>query len=262
MELCLKDKVAVVTGGSQGIGKATALAFAKEGCKVAVCARTQSKLDAAAEEFRALGYDLYTKSVDVSSPEALRAFADEVFEHFGHIDIWVNNAGQFNSSSILEQSLDDWNQIMNINLNSYFVGTQVAAEKMKQTGGGAIVNVSSYGSVCPAVYRSSYSTSKYAVNWFTRCSASELAPFGIRVNAVAPGSISTEMQKAAGRTPEQMKKLTEDFALQRMGEPEEVADVILFLSSKMSSYVDGIVIECSGGKHLAQNGAVAWSEKR
>lgn len=262
MDLHLKDKVVVVTGGSQGIGKAIALSFAREGCKVAVCSRSQAKLDAAAAEFREMGYSLYVKSVDVSSPDDLTAFADEVFDTFGRIDVWVNNVGQFKSKSILEQSIDDWNEILNINLNSYFIGTQAAANKMKLTGGGVIVNVSSYGGVFPAVYRSSYNTSKYAVNWLTRCSASELAPFGIRVNAVAPGTINTEMQKASGRTLADIEKLAKNFALRRMGEPEEVAGVVLFLASDMSSYVDGIVIECSGGKFLAQNCDTAWVEQR
>ena len=262
MDLRLKDKVVVVTGGSQGIGKAIALAFAQEGSKVAICSRSQAKLDATAAEFKDMGYDLYAKSVDVSAAEDLSVFADEVFDTFGRIDIWVNNVGQFKSKSILEQSIDDWNEIMNINLNSYFIGTQAAARKMKETGGGNIVNVSSYGGVFPAVYRSSYNTSKYAINWLTRCSASELAPFGIRVNAVAPGTINTEMQKASGRTLADIEKLAKNFALRRMGEPEEVAGVVLFLASDMSSYVDGIVIECSGGKFLAQNCDTAWTEKR
>lgn len=262
MDLNLKGKVAVVTGGSQGIGKAIALALAQEGCRVAVCSRNQSKLDAEAEEFRSQGYELFVRSVDVASAASLKAFADEVFEHFGRIDIWVNNVGQFKSKSILEQSIEDWNEIMNINLNSYFTGIQAAAEKMRQTGGGTIVNVSSYGGIFPAVYRSSYNTSKYAINWLTRCSASELAPFGIRVNAVAPGTINTEMQKASGRTPADIEKLAKSFALRRMGEPEEVAKVVLFLASDMSSYVDGIVVECSGGKFLAQNNDTAWVEQR
>ena len=262
MEIHLDGKVAVVTGGSQGIGKAIAQALAREGCQVAVCSRNQQKLDQLTEEFHAQGWKLFAKSVDVSSARELEAFAEEVFNHFGRIDIWVNNVGQFKSKSILEQSLDEWNEIMNINLNSYFVGTQAAARRMKETGGGTIVNISSYGGVFPAVYRSSYNTSKYAINWLTRCSASELAPFGIRVNAVAPGTINTEMQKASGRTLADIKKLAKNFALRRMGVPEEVANVVLFLASDMSSYVDGIVIECSGGKFLAQNCDTAWTERR
>ena len=261
MDLKLNGKVAVVTGGSQGIGKAVALALAKEGCKVAVCSRSQNKLDATAAEFKEMGYELMVKSVDVSTPEELSVFADDVAAAYGRIDIWVNNVGQFKSKSILEQSIDDWNYVMHTNLNSYFIGTQAAARHMKETGG-VIVNVSSYGAVLPGVYRSSYNTSKAAINWFTRCSAAELAPFGICVNAVAPGTINTEMQKASGRTLADIEKLAQGFALHRMGEPEEVAGVVLFLASDMSSYVDGIVIECSGGKFLAQNCNTAWTEQR
>ncbi|MCC8025021.1 MAG: SDR family oxidoreductase [Clostridium sp.] len=262
MDLKLNEKVVVVTGGSQGIGKAITWAFAKEGCKVATCSRSQAKLDELAEEFKAAGHDLFVKSVDVSQTQDLIDFGEDVYKHFGRIDVWVNNVGQFKSKSILEQSIEDWNEIMHVNLDSYFTGTQIAAGKMKQTGGGVIVNVSSFGGVFPAVYRSSYNTSKYAINWFTRCSASELGPFGIRVNAVAPGTINTEMQKASGRTLADIEALSKNFALHRMGEPEEVASVVLFLASDMSSYVDGIVIECSGGKFLAQNCDTAWVEKR
>lgn len=262
MELCLKGKVAAITGGSEGIGKAIAKAFAKEGCKVAICSRSQKKLDAAKEEFEKEGYDLYTESVDVSDSEQMYGFVDHVHEYFGKIDIMVNNAAQTVVKSILELDLKEWDRIQRTNLDSYFIGMQAAARYMKESGGGNIVNIASFGGIMPPMYRSAYCTSKHAINWLTRCAAAEFAPFGIRVNAAAPGTINTEMQKAAGRTAEDVAKVARNFALHRPGEPEEVANVVLFLASDMSSYCDGIIVECSGGKFLAQDCDTAWKQMR
>jgi NAD(P)-dependent dehydrogenase (short-subunit alcohol dehydrogenase family) len=262
MDLHLSGKVVAITGGSEGIGKATAMAFAKEGCKVAICSRSQAKLDAAQAEFREAGYDLYTKSVDVSISEQLYGFVDEVYNQFGRIDIWINNTAMTIVKSILELELSEWEKIMKTNLDSYFIGTQAAGRYMKESGGGVIVNVASFGGIMPPMYRSAYCTSKHAINWLTRCSAAEFAPFGIRVNAAAPGTINTAMQKAAGRTSEDVAKVAKNFALHRPGESEEVANVILFLASDMSSYCDGIVVECSGGKFLAQDCDTAWTQMR
>jgi NAD(P)-dependent dehydrogenase (short-subunit alcohol dehydrogenase family) len=262
LDLHLKEKVVVVTGGSEGIGKAVAMAFAKEGCRVATCSRSQKKLDAAQEEFKKTGYDLYTKSVDVSIADQLYSFVDEIVDRFSRIDIWVNNTAQTLIKSILELELSEWDQIMKTNLDSYFIGTQAAGRNMKRSGSGSIINVASYGGILPPMYRSAYCTSKHAINWLTRCSAAEFAPFGIRVNAVAPGTINTAMQAAAGRRAEDVAEVAKNFALHRPGEPEEVANVVLFLASDMSSYCDGIIVECSGGKFLAQDCDVAWTQIR
>lgn len=262
MNLNLEGKVVGITGGSEGIGKAVAMAFAKEGCKVAICSRSWDKLKKAQVEFREAGYDLYISSVDVSDSDALYKFVDDVAAEFGRIDIWVNNTAQTVVKSILELELSEWDRIMKTNLDSYFVGTQAAARYMKKQGGGNIVNVASYGGLMPPMYRSAYCTSKHAINWLTRCSAAEFGPFGIRVNAAAPGTINTAMQAAAGRTAADVEKVARNFALHRAGEPEEVANVVLFLASDMSSYCDGIVVECSGGKFLAQDCDTAWQQQR
>lgn len=265
MDLNLKGKIVAITGGSEGIGYAMAEAYGKEGCKVAICSRSQEKLDKAAEAYAKSGLgELYTESVDVSDADRLYAFVDHVKEKFGRIDIFVNNTATTVVKSILEMDLDTWNFIMRTNLNSYLVGTQAAGRVMKEQvpQGGTILNVASYGGILPPMYRSAYCTSKYGINGLTRMAASEFAPFGIRVNAVAPGSINTAMQAAAGRTAEDVKKVARNFALQRPGEPEEVANVALFLTSDMSSYIDGVVLECSGGKFLSQNPYTAWEERR
>ena len=263
MNLNLQGKVAAITGGSEGIGYAIAEAYGREGCKVAICSRSQAKLDKAAAEFKAKGLgELYTESVDVSEADRLYAFVDHVKRDLGRIDIWVNNTGTTIVKSILELSLDEWNFVLRTNLNSYFIGTQAAGRVMKEQGGGVILNVASYGGILPPMYRSAYCTSKFGINGLTRMAASEFAPFGIRVNAVAPGTINTAMQAAAGRTKEDVERVARNFALHRPGEPEEVANVALFLTSDMSSYIDGVVLECSGGKFLAQDNNTAWEQRR
>ncbi len=262
MDLNLKGKVVGITGGSEGIGKATAWALAREGCKVAICSRSQTKLDAVKAEFEEAGYELFTKSVDVGNAEQLYQFVDDIVAHYGKIDIWVNNAAMTIVKSILELSLDEWDQVMKTNLDSYFIGTQASARYMKESGGGIIVNMASFGGILPPMYRSAYCTSKRAIEWLTKCSAAELAPFGIRVNACAPGTINTAMQKAAGRTAADVEKVAKNFALHRPGEPEEVANVVLFLASDMSSYCAGITVECSGGKFISQDCNDAWVQRR
>lgn len=262
MDLHLEGKVVAITGGSEGIGKAMAHAFLKEGCKVAICSRSQEKLDAVAAEFKEEGYEIFTQSVDVGIADQLYKFVDDVAEYYGRIDIWVNNAAMTIVKSILELSLEEWDQVLKTNLDSYFIGTQASARHMKETGGGIIVNMASFGGIMPPMYRSAYCTSKRAIEWLTKCSAAELAPFGIRVNACAPGTINTAMQKAAGRSPEDVARVARNFALHRPGEPEEVANVVLFLASDMSSYCDGIVVECSGGKFISQDCDTAWQQMR
>ena len=152
-------------------------------------------LDKAAQTFREKGLgELYTESVDVSEADRLYAFVDHVKRDLGRIDIWVNNTATTVVKSIMELDLDTWNFIMRTNLNSYFIGTQAAGRVMKEQGGGVILNVASFGGLMPPMYRSAYCTSKYGINGLTRMSAAEFAPFGIRVNAVAPGTINTAMQ--------------------------------------------------------------------
>lgn len=262
MDLQLQGKVVAITGGSEGIGYAMAEAFAQEGCRVAVCSRSQAKLDKAQAEFKEKGWDLYVRSVDVSDSDRLYSFVDEVKKDLGRIDIWINNTATTVVKSILELELEEWNRIMRTNLNSYFVGTQAAGRVMKEQGGGVIINVASFGGLMPPMYRSAYCTSKYGINGLTRMAAAEFAPFGIRVNAVAPGTINTAMQAAAGRNEEDVKRVAKNFALHRAGEPDEVAKVALFLGSHMSSYIDGVVLECSGGKFLAQDCDTAWQQRR
>lgn len=259
MNLNLENKVVAITGGSSGIGKATAEAFAAEGSLVAVCARSVDKLEAMKKDFEDKGFRLFTMSVDVNSKESIYAFAAAVVREYGRLDVWINNVGANTEKSVLEMDDETWDGIMKTNVNSYLYGTQAAARQMKQTGGGAIVNTSSIASIIPSVYKSSYGVSKYAVNGLTRISAGELAPFGIRVNGVAPGSTNTPLAQKVGRD---YSKLLKSNAIQRLAEPEEIANAFVFLASDAASYITGVTLEVSGGKFLLQDTDRAYQEMR
>lgn len=258
MKTNLSDKVVVVTGGASGIGLGIAQAFLDEDCRVAICDINEQTLGEVSKQFQAAGVSFFCKKVDVSKHEEVLSFADDVVTHFGRIDVWINNAGIFSSKALLEETIDSWNRVIQVNLNSCFSGTQAAAKYMKESGGGVIINTSSYSSIIPAGKRSAYVASKYAINGFTRISAGELAPYNIRVNAVAPGSIETPMQKKIGRTPEEKEKLVSKIALRRTCQPEELASVYLFLASDAASYITADVIEVSGGKISLQDNGAAW----
>ncbi|QDR79045.1 Glucose 1-dehydrogenase [Sporomusa termitida] len=149
MDLNLAGKVAVITGGTAGIGEACVLAFLRENCKVAVCGRSRDKLDQLKNNMAARGYEIYIQQADVSRQQEIRDFAQAVYEHYGKIDIWVNNAGIAARARLIEMSEEDWDLVLNTNLKSVFLGSQVAAQYMVKGGGGVILNASSYAAVIP-----------------------------------------------------------------------------------------------------------------
>lgn len=252
MELGLKDKVVVITGGSQGIGKAAALEFAREGSQVCVCARRQEKLDETQAEFKGLGYDLYTSKVDVTKFDELEAFADAIVAKFGRIDVWINNAGANQYKLLVDYDVEDFMRIVNINLTAVFTGSTIAAKRMKETGGGVILTASSYSSIAPIAGKAPYAACKTAVVSLTKSMAAEFAPYNIRVNAYIPGLIRTEISKSNidlfGDT------MVRDIPMKRFGEPEDLAKSIVFLASDVAAgYVNGIALEISGAKRCVQN---------
>jgi len=252
MELGLKEKVVVITGGSQGIGRAAGLEFAAEGCKVCVCARRQEKLDAAKEEFQRLGYDLFAMKADVTKPEELEAFADAVMEKFGRIDIWINNAGTNRYKKVIDYSYEDLMHIINTNLVAVIIGSKIAAERMQKTDGGVILNASSYAAVTPIAGKAPYAACKSGVLSLTRSLAGEFAPYHIRVNAYIPGLIATEISRSNielyGDT------MLKDIPMKRFGVPEDLAKAIVFLASDVTAgYINGVALEISGAKRCVQN---------
>lgn len=256
MELNLKDKVVVITGAGQGIGKAVAEAFGKEGCKLAICDISQENLDKVSAEFTAAGYEIFTGIVDVSSYEQLQKFGNDVVAKFGQVNVWINHAGIAENKAFLESTPQDWERVLKINLNSFLYGSQIAANLMKETGGGVILSTSSYSSIVPASRRTAYVASKAATNAVTRMLGGELAPYGIRVLAIAPGTIETPMQLI--RSPEEKKAAVAKIGLQRACKPEELAQTYVYLASDAACYLTSLTVEVSGGKLAIQDPEVPW----
>lgn len=223
MDLKLKGKVVLITGGATGIGKASTLAFLKEGCKVAICGRTQAKLDHTVQEFQ---------------------------------QVWINNAGIYpERKPLLDVTENQWDETFRINVKSVFIGTKIAAAHMKKQGAGVILNASSFAAVIPTAGSSAYAATKAAIVSLTRTSAAELAPFHIRVVAYVPGLIRTAMSEQLIATRPQFLN---EQALCRLGEPEDIADTLVFLASDSAAYITGTSIEISGGRFCVQNPHYAW----
>ena len=259
MDLNLSGKVVGITGGATGIGRACALQYLKEGCKVAVCGRTKEKLDRFAAECAELGYAdaLLCHVADVADPCELTAFVTAIVGRFGALDIWYNNAGIGIRKPFLELSLDEWDQVMDINLRATFVGSKLAAQHMVSQGGGVIINASSFTSCMPVAGHGPYSVSKWGINGFTRVLAAELAVHNIRVFAFIPGMIETDITR--DRMAVHRKTFAEQAALNRVGVPEDLAPTLVMLSSDLASYFTGGCVEISGGKFCVQNPNFSWS---
>lgn len=257
MKLQLAGKTAVITGGAQGIGKVMAMAFAQEGCHVAVCDLNQEALDAAREEFREAGHELYTAHLDVCDNAAVCRFASDVSSKYGTLDIWVNNAGILFPKPILEQDLADFERVIRVNLSSVFNGTQAAGREMKKNGGGVIINSASFAGILPTAFRCSYAASKAGIIAFTKETAAELAPEQIRVVAIAPGMVEIGMMTERLNGPER-EEIIGRIAMRRCAKPEEVADLTVFLASDAASYLTGSVYEITGGQNCIQDIMKPW----
>ncbi|MDA3787042.1 MAG: SDR family NAD(P)-dependent oxidoreductase [Desulfobacula sp.] len=257
MDINLNNKVAVITGGTAGIGLATAELFAREGSTVAICSRSESNVNKTLADFRDKGLDVYGEAVDVSDRKSLFDFADRVEKKFGGIDVWVSNAGILTEKRLLDTSEDEWHQILDINLSSVYYGGLIAAEKFKKRGGGVLINAASFASLMPSVGSGAYAATKAAIANMTRTLAAELAPLNIRVVGYIPGVIATPM--TAGWIEDKGHLLVANAALQRVGTAEEIANALLFLASDKASFITGICLEISGGKFCVQNAADAWS---
>lgn len=257
MDINLKDKVAVVTGGAGDIGSETVMEFLKEGCKVAVCGRSQQTLDKFKAIVKEAGYDVFTNVADVSSLESMENFAKSVADEYEGIDIWVNCAGIEGYSPLMECTEEFWNKVLDINLTGTWRGIKVSVPYMEKRGGGSIINVSSFCSLIPTAKNGVYSISKAAVDNLTKVMAAELAPKNIRVNSVIPGFIATEMTRDKVASIEKM--LVEPISMRRLGNPGDIARGILFLAGDAGRYVDGHALVISGGKFIVQNPQDPWN---
>lgn len=244
--MLLAGKVAIVTGGTRGIGFATVKAFLDQGAKVALFGSRKETVDIALEKLREINEDypvigMYPQLMNVQ--EVKDAF-QEVIKTFGRIDILVNNAGISQRDRIFDYNVEDFEKIMNLNVNAVFICSKEAAQIMKEQGGGVILNTSSMVSIYGQPSGSGYPTSKFAVNGMTKSLARELGKDNIRVNAVAPGVTKTDMVAAL---PEAViQPIIAGIPLGRVGEPEDVANAFVFLASDMASYITGVVLSVDG----------------
>ena len=257
MDLNLCGKVVGITGGSSGIGKACALQYLAEGCSVAICGRDEDKLQRFAAECRAAGYSNFLCQVaDVADTSALDRFVAAVIDRFGTIDIWYNNAGFGVRKPLMDVSLDEWDGLMNVNLRATFYASQVIARQMMRQGGGVIANASSFTSRLPVAGNGPYSVSKWGITALSKVLAAELAPHNIRVFAYIPGMIVTELTEE--RVAKQREYLSSQCALNRLGVPDDLASILVMLTSDRASYFTGDTIDITGGKFCVQNPSFSW----
>lgn len=242
----LKDKVAVITGGSRGIGFATADKFLKEGAKVIITASSQESADKAVELLK----EKYPNGIvdgispDLSSLSSVREEFGKAAEKYGCIDILVNNAGVSESTPFTEYTEETFDKVMDLNVKGVFNATRVASECMIARGKGVILSTSSMVSISGQPSGFAYPASKFAVNGLTVSLARELGPKGIRVNAVAPGITETDMMKAVPR--EVIEPMINQIPLRRLGQPEDIANAFVFLASDEASYITGVVLSVDG----------------
>ena len=242
----LKDKVAIITGGSRGIGFATAEKFLKEGAAVILTASTQANADRAAAQLQ----EKYPESMvagispDLSSLESVRAAFREVTRKYGCVDILVNNAGISESTPFSEYTEETFDKVMDLNVKGVFNATKAASECMIARGKGVILSTSSMVSISGQASGFAYPASKFAINGLTISLARELGPKGIRVNAVAPGITETDMMKAVPK--EVIDPLIRQIPLGRLGQPEDIANAFVFLASDEASYITGVVLSVDG----------------
>jgi len=254
------SSVALVTGAARGIGLATAQRFLAEGWRVALL---DIDGDAVTQAAAALGHpdDTLALTCDVSDPTAIETAFASLAGRFGRLDALVNNAGTAVFKPLLETTFEEWNHVLAVNLTGPFMTTQMAAPVMAETGGGAIVNITSISGLRASTLRVAYGTSKAALAHLTKQQATELASLGIRVNAVAPGPVDTAMAKAV-HSPEIRADYRDAVPLARYGLEEELAQAIFFLCSDKASYITGQILAVDGGFDAAGIGLATLRGER
>ncbi|MBI3240922.1 MAG: SDR family oxidoreductase [Chloroflexi bacterium] len=248
----MKDKVTLITGAGRGIGKAIALRFAAAGAKVVVNDVNPDTADATAKAISDSGGQAISIIADVANKMAVQTMHYEILEKWGRVDVLINNAGVEPTGSILTLDEWAWDRTLNVNLKGAFLCSQTVGRDMKEQGGGVIVNISSIaGRAAGLRDRAAYVASKTGLVGFTRECAREFAAYNIRVNAVCPGVIITEMTAHLRQNEAQMKKWLEDIPQARLGEPDDVTGLVLFLCSDDARYITGQAFNVDGGKVMS-----------
>ena len=248
MKPLLAGRVAFVTGAGSGIGRAIAARFAEEGADVAAVDLNEAAASETADLVRALGRRADAIRADVAAPPDVEAAAQRAAA-FGQIDILVNNAGITRDATIRKMTDDAWDLVIDVHLKGTFLCTRAVLARMREAGrGGAVVNMSSISGKIGNFGQANYAAAKAGIAALTKVTAREYARYGIRANAIQPGLIDTPMTQAMGE--EMLKTRVADTPLGRIGRPEEVANVALFLASDLASYVTGAVIEVTGGRYI------------
>jgi 3-oxoacyl-[acyl-carrier protein] reductase len=243
--MLLVDKCAIVTGASRGIGKAIAVAFAREGANVALFATDEGKLKAVADEIAPLGRKVFLRSVDLRKTEPVKEAIEAAKEALGGLDILVNNAGITRDQLLLRMKDEEWSDVLDVNLGAAFRCSKAAARYLMKSKAGRIINLTSIVGLRGQAGQANYAASKAGIVGFTKSLAKELASRGVTVNAIAPGYIATDM--TAALPAETKGAIEKEIPLARVGTPEDVAGVAVFLASNAAAYVTGETIRVDGG---------------
>ncbi len=256
MNIRFDNKTILITGATAGIGLAAAELFASLGGNVAICGTRQARLDAALDQVRQSGPNVWGRLCDVADDQALTDFTTETRERFGTLDVWIGNAAVYPQYSIIDTPPDVWDKALSTNLRPAYLGARLARDMMGP--GGVLLLASSFAALMPSIGSGVYAATKAAISSMVKTLAAELAPYGVRVNGYIPGVIATEL--TGGVISENGEAMKQAIALRRFGEPIDVAWSLAFLASDYARYVTGTLVEISGGKLGVQNPGKAWTD--
>lgn len=247
----LEDRVAIVTGGGKGIGRAIALGLSRAGARVVLASRTQRELESVAEEIRQGDGEALPLATDITDNQQLQRLVDTTIEEFKRIDLLVNNAARSFLKPLMHLREDGWDKIFNTNCKAPFLLSRAVAGHMMNQGGGRIINITTVGAERAGMGMGAYHASKAALKMLTMCMAAEWAQFNINVNAVGPGFVRTEFSKPVWSIPEIEEQIVKRVPRGRIAEPEEIVGAVLFLASDASEFVTGQTIYVDGGMMVA-----------